>query len=90
MIRKHVFFEGKVQGVFFRANTRDKAQQEGVTGWVKNLKDGRVEAVLEGPEDKVEKVIEWCKHNQPYASVENVEVKEEKPTSKFDQFFVKR
>jgi acylphosphatase len=90
MIRKHAFFEGKVQGVFFRANTRDKAQEEGVNGWVKNLSDGRVEAVFEGAESKVNRVIEWCKHNQPYARVDDVEVQEEEATGEFDRFFVKR
>ena len=90
MIRKRAFFKGKVQGVFFRANTRDKAQDEGIKGWVKNLPDGRVEAVFEGPKVNVDKVIEWCKHNQPYAKVDKVKVEEEEPTDEFDRFFVKR
>ncbi len=90
MIRKHAFFEGKVQGVFFRANTRDTAREKGVKGWVKNLADGRVEAVFEGPEKKVNEVIEWCKNNQPHARVDGVKVEEEEPTGEFDRFFVKR
>ncbi|MFW6072392.1 MAG: acylphosphatase [Thermoplasmatota archaeon] len=90
MIRKHAFFEGKVQGVFFRANTRDKARELDVKGWVKNLPDGRVEAVFEGPEEKIDQVIEWCKHNQPHARVDDVTVDVEKPTGEFDKFFVKR
>lgn len=90
MIRKHCFFSGKVQGVFFRANTRDKAQEKGVQGWVKNLRDGRVEAVFEGPEEKVNEVIEWCRVNQPHAEVEGVEVEEEEPTGEFDSFFIER
>ncbi len=90
MIRKHCFFSGKVQGVFFRANTRDKAQEKGVKGWVKNLRDGRVEAVFEGPEGKVNEVIEWCKEDQPHAKVEGAEVKEEEPTGEFDSFTIKR
>ncbi|MEF8832616.1 MAG: acylphosphatase [Candidatus Thermoplasmatota archaeon] len=88
MIRKHCFFSGKVQGVFFRANTRDQAQEKGVEGWVKNLRDGRVEAVFEGPEEKVDEVIEFCKNNQPHARVDDVEVEE--PTSQFDSFRIKR
>lgn len=79
-----------MQGVFFRANTRDKAQDEDVKGWVKNLPDGRVEAIFEGPEEKVNEVIEWCKNNQPYARVDDVEVEEEEATGEFDRFFVKR
>lgn len=90
MIRKHCFFSGKVQGVFFRANTRDKAQEKGVKGWVKNLRDGRVEAVFEGPEKKVDEVIEFCKENQPHARVDDVDIEEEEPTGQFDSFRIKR
>ena len=90
MIRKHCFFSGKVQGVFFRANTREKAQEKGVKGWVKNLRDGRVEAVFEGPEDKVKEVIEFCKNNQPHAIVKDVEIEEEEPTGEFDSFRIER
>ncbi len=90
MIRKHCFFSGKVQGVFFRANTRDKAQKLGVKGWVKNLRDGRVEAVFEGPEEKVEELIEFCKNDQPHAKVDNSDIKEEEPTDKFDSFSIRR
>ncbi len=90
MIRKHCFFSGKVQGVFFRANTREKAQEKGVKGWVKNLRDGRVEAVFEGPEKKVNEVIEFCKKNQPPARVDDAEIEEEEPTGKFDSFRIKR
>ncbi len=90
MIRRHCFFSGKVQGVFFRANTRDKAREVGIDGWVKNLKDGRVEAVFEGPEDKVKEVIEFCKNDQPHARVDDVEITEEEPTGEFDSFRVIR
>jgi len=90
MIRKHVFFRGKVQGVFFRANTKEKAQELSVYGWVKNLPDGRVEAVLEGEKDKVDKLIRWCKNNQPYARVDDVEIKIEEPSEEFQGFFIKR
>ncbi len=90
MIRRHCFFTGKVQGVFFRANTRDKAKEEGIKGWVKNLKDGRVEAIFEGPEEKVNNVIEFCKNDQPHARVDGVEIEEEEPTGEFDSFFIRR
>lgn len=85
-----MFFEGKVQGVFFRANTHDKAREFGVDGWVKNLRDGRVEAVFEGPEEKVDRLIDWCKHHQPHARVDDTEIHEEEPTGEFNEFFVKR
>ncbi|TYT60634.1 acylphosphatase [Natrialba swarupiae] len=72
--RAHVFVSGTVQGVFYRATTRDTARERGVDGWVKNLEDGRVEAVFEGPEDAVESMVEWCHNGSPKASVEDVEV----------------
>ena len=79
MRRAHVWFSGRVQGVFFRANTREKAIQYGVSGWVKNLPDGRVEAVFEGDEDAVRKLIHWCSHHQPYAVVDDVKIEWEEP-----------
>lgn len=71
--RAHVFVSGNVQGVFYRATTREKAQELGVDGWVMNLEDGRVEAVFEGPPDAVEAMIEWCHTGSPQADVEGVE-----------------
>lgn len=58
--RAHVYVSGRVQGVFFRATTRDEARSRGITGWVKNLPDGRVEAVFEGEEKKVQEMIDFC------------------------------
>ncbi|APW98567.1 acylphosphatase [Halobiforma lacisalsi AJ5] len=77
--RAHVFVSGTVQGVFYRANTRDTAREKGVDGWVKNLADGRVEAVFEGPEDAVEGMVQWCHTGSPAAEVEDVEVEYEEP-----------
>ena len=77
--RAHVFVSGKVQGVYYRATTRDTAREEGVDGWVKNLDDGRVEAVFEGAEDAVESLIEFCHEGSPAADVEDVEVEYEDP-----------
>ncbi len=90
MIRKHVYFKGRVQGVFFRANTMDKAREEGVMGWVKNLRDGRVEAVFQGTEEKVDEVIRWCRDDQPHARVTGMEVTEEEYTGEFDDFEIIR
>ena len=64
---------GKVQGVYFRANTREQARERGVDGWVRNLRDGRVEAVFEGPEDDVEAMVEWCHEGSPAARVDDVD-----------------
>ncbi|MFC4245447.1 acylphosphatase [Natribaculum luteum] len=77
--RAHVFVSGTVQGVYYRASTRDAAREAGVAGWVKNLADGRVEAVFEGPEDAVESMVEWCHEGSPAAEVEDVEVEDESP-----------
>jgi len=77
--RAHVFVSGRVQGVFFRATTRDRATEHGVDGWVKNLDDGRVEAVFEGSEDAVEAMVEFCHEGSPQAHVEDIEVEYEEP-----------
>ncbi|MBO9338235.1 MAG: acylphosphatase, partial [Chloroflexus sp.] len=60
LVRAHVFISGRVQGVSFRAYTRDRAREAQVKGWVRNLSDGRVEAVFEGPRPAVQKLISWC------------------------------
>ncbi len=72
--RAHVYVSGDVQGVFFRDATRQKAQQLGLSGWVKNLPDGRVEALFEGPSQEVREMLQWCEQGPPHAAVENVEV----------------
>ncbi len=78
-VRAHVFFSGRVQGVFFRAFTKENADRLGINGWVRNLPDGRVEAVFEGPSDRVEKIIYLCRYRHPHARVDNVEIHYEKP-----------
>jgi acylphosphatase len=75
----HVYVSGRVQGVYYRANTRDTADELGIDGWVKNLDDGRVEAVFEGPEAAVEQMIEWCHSGSPRANVEDVSVEFDEP-----------
>ena len=72
--RAHVYVSGEVQGVFFRESTREKAQQLGLSGWVKNLPDGRVEALFEGPSEKVREMVRWCGQGPPHAAVENVDI----------------
>lgn len=87
-MRAHVFIRGKVQGVYFRQNTQIVAKQHGVFGWVRNLDDGRVEAILEGGADKVSKVVEWCHKGPPAGRVDDLQVSYEKYTGEFSDFEV--
>lgn len=73
-MRAHVYVAGRVQGVFFRTATQDEAANQGITGWIKNRHDGRVEAVFEGEKDKVEKLVEFCRHGPFGARVTKVEI----------------
>jgi acylphosphatase len=86
--RVHLFVEGKVQGVFFRAETQSTARSYHLTGWVRNLYDGRVEAVFEGDEKDVEKMIAWCHEGPPYARVNRVQVTKEDYKGEFDSFSI--
>jgi acylphosphatase len=88
-MRAHVYVSGRVQGVFYRATTRDEARERGVDGWVKNLDDGRVEGVFEGPEPAVEAMVEWCHEGSDRARVENVEVEYGDPEG-IDGFEIRR
>lgn len=84
--RAHVYVSGIVQGVFFRSNTKRMADKLGVKGWVRNLPDGRVEAVFEGEKEAVTSMIEWCHKGPPDAIVENVDVKWEEYKGEFKDF----
>ena len=77
--RVHVFVSGDVQGLGFRQAIADKANEQGVTGWVRNLRDGRVEAVLEGPRDEVYRVVGLCRAGPKGARVSGVQVDREPP-----------
>jgi acylphosphatase len=85
----HVYISGKVQGVFYRANTKQKAQELGIKGWVKNRIDGRVEAFFQGEEEEVQKMISWCWKGSPAAEVDDVMVEEEK-CQELQSFKIKR
>lgn len=87
-IRAHVVFEGLVQGVFFRANAQRCARSHGLTGWVRNRADGRVEAVFEGEESAVKEAVEWCSTGQPLARVEGKEIEYSDATNEFDTFSI--
>jgi acylphosphatase len=78
-VRAHVFVSGTVQGVYYRASTRDAAREAGVDGWVRNLEDGRVEAVFEGAESAVESMVAFCHDGSDAAIVEDVDVTYESP-----------
>jgi len=87
-VRAHVFISGYVQGMFFRYETRTRAMQHKVTGWVKNLRDRRVEAVFEGEKEAVEAMVDFCRHGPPGAIIKGVDVLWEEPTGEFDTFQV--
>jgi acylphosphatase len=89
MKRIHVIISGRVQGVFFRAETQRAAMDFNLTGWVRNTADGRVEAVFEGENENVDKMLGWCHIGPPHARVENVTTKEEPYTGEFRNFSVK-
>jgi len=79
LTRTRVFVTGRVQGVWFRESCREQAVAVGVSGWVRNLADGRVEAVLEGPPAAVERVVQWCRQGPRQARVDAVESHVEPP-----------
>lgn len=88
LVRAHVFVAGRVQGVNFRVSTRDLARQVGVEGWVRNMDDGRVEAVFEGTNAAVRRMVSWCYSGPPHAQVERVEIQWEDPTGNESSFTV--
>lgn len=87
-VRLEIF--GKVQGVFYRASTREKARGLGLTGWVKNRPDGAVEAVVEGPAEAVGELVEWTHRGPSRARVDEVEVADEEATGGFSGFEIRR
>ena len=86
--RVRIFVTGKVQGVFFRQALKVMSKKNNVFGWVRNLKDGRVEAVLEGEDVDVSHVVEWCHAGPANARVEDVDIKNEKFSGEFKKFEV--
>ncbi len=87
--RAHLFIEGKVQGVFYRAFTRELAQNLGLKGWVRNLRDGRVEALFEGEKDAIERAIKECFVGPPGAKVTNIDIRWETYKGDQEDFFIK-
>lgn len=89
MVRAHILISGRVQGVFFRSTMKEVADELGLKGWVRNLPDGRVEAVVEGPRDKVEELIRWCHRGPPLARVKEVAVRWQEYKGEFKDFRIR-
>jgi acylphosphatase len=87
--KAHLFIEGRVQGVFYRAFTRNLAAKLGISGWVRNLYDGRVEAVFEGSREQIEKAIEGCRKGPVGSSVSNIDVRWEESEGEYKGFEVR-
>ncbi len=87
-IRRHLFISGRVQGVCYRYYTRQTALQNGVSGWVRNLPDGRVETLMEGEEAAVIDTINWCRKGPDMAQVDLVEVKEQEVIGLLEGFSI--
>lgn len=87
-VRAHVFISGRVQGVFYRASTKNMAEQLGLKGWVRNTSDGRVEAVFEGEETAVKDMISWCHKGPRSAEVSDVTVDYTKFLGEFEEFCI--
>jgi acylphosphatase len=77
--RARVRIVGRVQGVFFRAETRDRARSLSLVGWVRNARDGSVEAAFEGPSERVQSMLDWCRRGPSLAQVDDVSVEWEEP-----------
>jgi acylphosphatase len=87
-IRVHVVISGQVQGVWYRASTKEKAEGLGLTGWVKNTSSGNVEAIFEGDESAVDEIIAWCWNGPPLARVTDVKITRRIAGSEFTSFVV--
>ena len=86
--RAHVMVSGRVQGVYYRSYVVDEAKALGITGWVANVEGGRVEAIFEGEEEAVRKMVEWCWKGSPSSRVTGVEIEWEEPMGEFSGFNV--
>jgi len=87
-VRAHVYVRGRVQGVFFRSETQDEATKHGVTGWVRNMPDGRVEAVFEGEKESVDRLVEFCRRGPHGARVTKAEILWEDYKAEFNKFSI--
>ena len=90
MRRVHVLVSGRVQGVFFRGATHARMRSLGLSGFVRNLPDGRVEAVVEGPAERVEQALAFLRRGPPHARVDAIEVRDEPCTGGLGEFELRR
>ncbi len=89
-MRLHLWISGRVQGVNFREATRRQAERGGITGWVRNSPDGRVEALFDGAAEAVRALTDWCRHGPPDAHVESIVEREEDAGEPYVGFQVRR
>ena len=87
-VRARVIIEGRVQGVFFRYHTQEMAFKWGVKGWVRNRRDGRLEAVFEGEKEKVDRIVQWCHRGPSEAKVTEVHLTWEDYKEEFSDFSI--
>ena len=88
ILQVHVVISGRVQGVWYRASTKQKAEELGLRGWVKNTQEGNVEAVFEGSEAAIDEMIAWCRKGPALAHVTNVNVIEKRQGNQYTDFTV--
>ena len=88
-VRAELSINGRVQGVFFRQSTLETALRLGLTGWVKNMADGSVAIVAEGPGEAVRNLLEWCRQGPPAAEVASIEVEWSDATGEFERFRIR-
>jgi acylphosphatase len=88
--RLRILISGRVQGVAFRAYTQEEASGLALSGWVRNLRDGRVEVLAEGPRDALEKLLAWCREGPAYANVTGVDVEWQDPRGDLGDFHIAR
>ena len=89
-VRAHVFVSGRVQGVFFRMETRHEAMKRNIEGWIRNTSNGRVEATFEGEREDVELLINFCKIGSPNARVTKIDLQWKEYTGEFKAFKIRR
>ena len=90
MNRADLLISGQVQGVFYRASAQQEAMRLGLSGEIRNLPDGRVEAIVEGPKERIEEFIQWCRRGPPSAEVDDVGVRWSAARGDFRTFMIAR
>lgn len=88
-VRVRLIIHGRVQGVFYRLKTQQAAERIGVTGWVRNLPDGTVEALVEGGREDVAALVDWCRQGPPMSRVDDIRITDQAFSGEFDRFSVR-